>query len=81
MVSQTVFQLTLEFLTSKPNVVVSSADQVSSDAGLLPFRQLDEQLGLTRQVAARLTDRRSAGSVGHTFLEMPEHHAGARSRW
>jgi hypothetical protein len=45
MVSQTAFQLTLDFLTSKPVVVVPSADQVSSDAGLLPFRQLDERIG------------------------------------
>ena len=70
MVSQTAFQLTLDFLTSKPVVVVPSTDQVSSDAGLLPFRQLDEQLGLTRQVAEALTDRRHAGYVNHSFLEM-----------
>ena len=70
MVSQTAFQLTLDFLTSKPVVVVPSADQVSSDAGLLPFRQLDEQLGLTRQFAEALTDRRHAGYVDHSFLEM-----------
>ena len=70
MVSQTAFQLTLDFLTSKPVVVVPSADQVSSDAGLLPFRQLDERLGLTRQFAEALTDRRHAGYVDHPFLEM-----------
>ena len=70
MVSQTAFQLTLDFLTSKPVVVVPSTDQVSSDAGLLPFRQLDEQLGLTRQFAEALTDRRHAGYVNHSFLEM-----------
>ena len=70
MVSQTAFQLTLDFLTSKPVVVVPSADQVSSDAGLLPFRQLDEQLGLTRQFAEALTDRRHVGYIDHSFLEM-----------
>ena len=70
MVSRTAFQLTLDFLTSKPLVVVPSADQVSSDAGLLPFRQLDEQIGLTRQFAEALTDRRHAGYVDHPFLEM-----------
>ena len=53
-----------------PVVVEPSACQVSSDAGLLPFRQLDEQLGLTRQFAEVLTDRRRGGYVGHTFLEM-----------
>jgi hypothetical protein len=70
MVSQTAFQLTLDFLTSKPVVVVPSADQVSSDAGLLPFRQLDERIGLTRQFAEALTDRRHVGYVDHPFLEM-----------
>ena len=64
------FQLAFDFGTSKPVVVAPSAAQVSSDAGLLPFRQLDEQLGLTRQLAECLTDRRHVGYVGHTFLEM-----------
>ena len=70
MVSQAAFQLTLDFPTSKPVVVVPSADQVSSDAGLLPFRQLDERIGLTRQFAEALTDRRHIGYVDHPFLEM-----------
>ena len=70
MAEQSAFQLTLDFLTSKPVVVGASAAQISSDAGLLPFRQLDEQLGLTRQFAAALTDRRHVGYLGHTFLEM-----------
>jgi len=70
MVSQNAFQLTLDFLTNKPVVVEPSADQVSSDAGLLPFRQLDERLGLTRQFAEALSDRRHVGYIGHSFLEM-----------
>jgi hypothetical protein len=70
MVSQTAFQLRLDFPTSKPVVVEPSADQVSSDAGLLPFRQLDEQLGLTRQFAEALSDRRNVSHIGHAFLEM-----------
>lgn len=67
---QSAFQLAFHFGTSKPVVVEPSAAQVSSDAGLLPFRQLDEQLGLTEQLAACLIDRRHVGYVGHTFLEM-----------
>ncbi len=70
MVSQSDFQLTLDFLRSKPVVVVPSAEQVSSDAGLLPFRQLDERIGLTRQFADALTDRRHIGYIDHPFLEM-----------
>jgi hypothetical protein len=70
MVSQTAFQFTLDFLTSKPVVVVPAAEQVSSDAGLLPFRQLDERLGLTRQFAEALEDRRNESYIDHSFLEM-----------
>ena len=70
MVSQTAFQLTLDFRTSKPVMVVPSAEQVSSDAGLLPFRQLDERIGLTRRFAEALRDRRNVGYIDHSFLEM-----------
>ena len=70
MILQDAWQVCFDFLGAKPVVVEPSACQVSSDAGLLPFRQLDEQLGLTRQFAEVLTDRRRGGYVGHTFLEM-----------
>jgi hypothetical protein len=62
--------LAFDFFGSKPVVLEPAATQVSSDAGLLPFRQRDEQLGLTRQFAEALTDRRRGGHIGHTFLEM-----------
>jgi len=68
--SQAAFEFSFDFGTSKPIVVEPSAAQVSSDAGLLPFRQLDEQLGLTERLAAALTDRRDGGRIGHSFLEM-----------
>ena len=64
------FQLTFDFSTSKPIVVEPSAAQLTSDAGLLPIRQLDEELGLTRQFADALSDRRHQGYIDHTFLEM-----------
>lgn len=67
---QSVFQQGFHFGTSKPVVVEPSAAQLSSDAGLLPFRQLDEQLVFTAGFAECLTDRRQAASVTHTFLEM-----------
>jgi len=67
---QSAWQLSFDFLGSTVIVVQPSAEQVSSDAGLLPFRQLDERLGLTRQFAAALTDRRHGGYVDHTFVEM-----------
>jgi hypothetical protein len=68
--SQSAFQLGFDFLTSKPIVVEPAAAQVSSDAGLLPFRQLDEQNGLSRRFAEALVDRRDASRIDHPFLEM-----------
>lgn len=70
MIIQSAWQLSFGFFDSKPVVVEPSAARVSSDAGLLPFRQLDEQLGLTRQFAEALLDRRQAAAIEHTFLEM-----------
>ena len=70
MIIQSAWQLSFGFLDSKPVVVEPSAALVSSDAGLLPFRQLDERLGLTRQFAEALTDRRRGAFIDHTFLEM-----------
>ena len=67
---QAAFQLNFDFLTSKPVLVEPSTAQISSDAGLLPFRQLDERLGLTQQFAGALSDRRDVGRIGHSFLEM-----------
>jgi hypothetical protein len=69
-VEQSAFRVSFDFLTSKAVVVEPGAAQVSSDAGLLPFRQLDERLGLTRQFAEALSDRRHAGYLDHTLLEM-----------
>jgi len=70
MIIQSDWQLSLDFFGSTPIVIEPSTDQVSSDAGLLPIRELDEQLGLTRQFAEALNDSRHASYVGHTFLEM-----------
>jgi len=67
---QSAWQLSFDFGGSKPIIVEPSATQISSDAGLLPFRQLDERIGLTRQFAEALTDRRHVGYVDHSFLEM-----------
>ncbi len=67
---QPAFQISFDFLTSKPIVVEPSAARVTSDAGLLPFRELDEQIGLTRQFVDALDDRRHTGYIDHTFLEM-----------
>ena len=67
---QPVVQLTFDFLGKLPVVVETSPAQLSSDAGLLPFRQLDERIGLTQTFAAALDDPRAPHQVDHTFLEM-----------
>lgn len=64
------FEITFDFLTSKPVVVEPTAGQISSDAGLLPFRQLDEHLGITRQFTEALSERRRISHLDHTLLEM-----------
>lgn len=54
-----------------PAVVVEPVEEpLSSDAGLLPLRQLDERLGLTASFAAQLTETRHRVSLRHTLLEM-----------
>jgi hypothetical protein len=67
---QPVWQRTFDFLDDQLLVVEPSTAQLSSDAGLLPLRQLDEHLGLTQQFAAVLDDPRQPDLIEHTFLEM-----------
>jgi hypothetical protein len=47
-----------------------SSAPLTSDAGLLVFREFDERIGLTRQFAAALHDLRAAGCCDHSILEM-----------
>jgi hypothetical protein len=70
---QSAWQERLDFF-SLPIVVEPSRSSLTSDAGLLPIRQFDEQLGFTRAFAAALDDPRMAPFCEHTFSEM------ARSR-
>jgi len=67
---QGVWEETFDFFAQKPIVVEPVDDHLSTDAGLLPIRQLDEALGLTEQFAAALIDRRSGNALRHTYLEM-----------
>jgi hypothetical protein len=57
-----------------PLVIEPSPGQLSGDAGLLPIRQFDERIGLTRDFAEALDDPRDPDLTEHSFLEM------ARSR-
>jgi Transposase DDE domain group 1 len=67
---QSAFQVTFGFFGGKPIIVEPAAAQLTSDAGLLAFRQFDEQIGLTRRFAETLSDSRSPGQIEHSFLEM-----------
>ncbi|MCH7685893.1 MAG: transposase [Planctomycetes bacterium] len=67
---QGVWQKSFDFLGTQPIVVEPSAGQLTSDAGLLPIRQFDEQIGLTEQFAGALDDRRHEPFVDHSFLQM-----------
>jgi hypothetical protein len=59
----------LDFLGT-PLVIEPSPGQLSGDAGLLPIRQFDQRIGLTRGFADALDDPRDADLTEHTFLEM-----------
>jgi hypothetical protein len=62
--------VSFDFFDHKPIVVEPQQAQLTSDAGLLPIRQLDEQLGLTAQFAAALHDPRCQAASSHSFTEM-----------
>ena len=66
MIIQSAWQVSFDFLGAKPVVIETQRAALSSDAGLLPIRQLDEQLGLTRQFAEALDDLRDPDQVEHT---------------
>ncbi len=56
--------------SSLPITVTTSSALLSSDAGLLPIRQLDERLGFTAQLAAAIDDPRDPALIEHTVAEM-----------
>jgi hypothetical protein len=53
-----------------PLVIEPSPGQLSGDVGLLPIRQFDERIGLTRAFADALDDPRDRHLTEHMFLEM-----------
>ena len=62
--------LSFDFLPSRPIKVEVSRAALSSDAGLLPVRQFDERIGLTRLFAEALKDTRDPTFTEHALLEM-----------
>ena len=65
---QSVSRLSFDFFPSRPVDVELSSSPLSTDAGLLPIRQLDERIRLTEQFAAALEDRRDPTFVEHPLL-------------
>jgi hypothetical protein len=53
-----------------PLVIEPSPGQLTSDAGLLPIRQFDERIGLSRAITLALDDLRDLELTEHTFLGM-----------
>jgi Transposase DDE domain group 1 len=70
MSSQSVPRTALDFFPSRPVEFELSAAPLSSDAGLLVFRQFDEQIRLTEQFAAALDDQRDPTFTQHSLLTM-----------
>jgi hypothetical protein len=67
---QPAVQGTFSFFHNLPIVVEAAAVQLTSDAGLLPIREFDERIGLTRSFAAVLDDVRDPELLAHPFLQM-----------
>jgi Transposase DDE domain group 1 len=60
----------LDFFGPLPIRFEVSNAPLTSDAGLLPLRQFDERIGLTKQFAAALNDPRDPELIDHSFLDM-----------
>ena len=68
MILQDVWKTQLTFSTRKPIVIEPVAEHLTSDAGMLLFGELDQQLDFTREFAAQLDDPRQ--DPDHPFLQM-----------
>ena len=67
---QPAWQETFDFFGPVNIIIEPSQAQLSSDAGLLPIRQFDQRLGLTRSFADVLDDPRDPDQIDHTVLDM-----------
>ena len=59
-----------DFFPSRPIEIEVSSAPLTSDAGLLPIRQLDEHINLTEQFAAALHDKRDPKLTQQSLLSM-----------
>ncbi len=67
---QSVPPLSFDFFPSRPVEIEISPAPLTSDAGLVPIRQFDEQIRLTEQFAAALEDHRDPDFVEQPLLSM-----------
>jgi hypothetical protein len=68
---QSVSAVGFDFFEPKRPIQVTFSDApLTSDAGLLPLRQFDENLRLTQQFAEALNDPRDPRRVEHSFLDL-----------
>lgn len=63
-------RIRFDFLPGLPIVVESQATLMSSDAGIIPIRQFDDQIGFTDRFVAGLHDPRDPALIDHGFEEM-----------
>lgn len=59
-----------DFLDDRPLILEVNSAPLTSDAGLLPIRQLDQRLGFTRQLADVIDDPRDPELIEHSVLDM-----------
>jgi len=67
---QSVEQIRFDFVPRLPIVVEAKDVQVSSDAGILPVRQFDDQIGYTDRFISCLNDLRAPERISHSVAEM-----------
>jgi len=70
MVEQDVGQIRFDFFPGLPMEVEVRDVHVTSDAGILPIRQFDDQIGYTRRFIACLDDVRDPQRINHTAGQM-----------
>ena len=65
MIVHDVWSLELDFSSQKRIELEPVEEHLSTDTGLLLFRELDDQLGFTEGFASQLNDSRSAPDHSH----------------
>lgn len=70
MLEQSVEQIRFDFFPRLPITVEARDVQVSSDVGIIPIRQFDDQIGYTDRFIACLNDPRDPERINHSVAAM-----------